>query len=283
MKKKEALPAEPITKGWKVFDKDLKCRNTQFKLGKTVTTEGEPSLCNNGFHFHTQPSHLFNYYSFDPTNRVCEIEAYGKIDQGDDKTCCCKIKLIRELTWDEVLRLINTGDGNTGKNNCGHRNTGEQNTGDQNTGHWNTGHRNTGHRNAGDRNAGHRNTGHWNTGHWNSTDHSAGMFNTIEQPTPIFNGAATVLMSEFKNTPNYQALFSSNFPLTEWISDSNMTDQEKKDNPKFYVAEGYLKKREFKETCKIWWDGMSEKNKKLILAIPGFTASIFTEITGIEL
>ena len=280
-------------KGWKVFDKDLKCRNFQFKVGETFVEKGNPSLCHNGFHFHTHSSHLFNYYNFSTDNRVCEIEAHGYVENGDDKSCCCTIKIVRELTWDEVLRLINTGSGNTGKNNTGYMNTGDRNTGYRNTGDMNTGDRNTGDRNTGDRNTGDmntgdmntgdRNTGYMNTGDMNTTDFSAGIFNTVEQPTAIFNGAATVMMSEFRNTGQYRALFSSSFTLVEWIYESNMTDQEKIDNPKFYVAEGYLKKRSFKEACELWWKNMSEENKTLVKSIPGFTTSIFTEVTGIKL
>ena len=282
-----------ITKGWKVFDKDLKCRNYQFEVGKIYKESGNPVLCTNGFHFHTEPSQLFNYYSFTDTNRVCEIQAIGKIDQGDDKTCCCEIKIIRELSWQEVLKLINIGTNNTGRNNTGDQNTGnwntgDQNTGNQNTGDLNTGDQNTGNWNTGDQNTGNQNTGDLNTGNlntgdFNSTNFSTGIFNTIEQPTPIFNGAATVRMSEFKNTDGYMALFSSSFNLTEWIYESQMTDQEKIDNPNYHVQEGYLKKRSYKEACEIWWDNMTEGNKKLIQDIPGFTASIFTEVTGIEL
>ena len=91
------------------------------------------------------------------------------------------------------------------------------------------------------------------------------------------------MMSEFKNTPNYRALFSSNFPLTEWISESRMTDEEKVKYPKFYVQEGYLKKKTFYEACEIWWKNMSEENKKLIQEIPGFSKDIFLEVIGIKL
>jgi hypothetical protein len=264
--------------GWKVFDKDLKCRNYQFEVGKRYTHDGNPSLCHNGFHYHHDKLHLFNYYSFDPTNRVCEIIAHGKIDKGDDKSCTNEIEIVRELSWNDVLNLINIGAGNSGKYNTGHRNAGHQNAGD-----WNTGHQNTGQRNAGDQNTGHQNAGDWNTGDWNSTNYSAGIFNTIEQPTPIFNGAANVIMSEFRNTDNYKVLFSSNFPLTEWIHEGNMTDEEKAQQPKFHVQEGYLKKRTFHEACKIWWDKMADRNKSLIQSISGFTPSIFTEVTGIKL
>jgi hypothetical protein len=202
-----------------------------------------------------------------------------------------------------VLNIINIGKSNTGRNNTGHSNTGDSNTGhsntgDRNTGHRNTGHSNTRHRNTGDRNTGdsnighsntgdsntgHSNTGDWNTGDWNTANYQSGIFNTIEQKVPIFNGSAMVLMSEFKNTDNYKALFLSPFLLTEWISESNMTDEEKKLYPKFYVQKGYLKKRTYKEACLIWWDQMSADNKKLIQEIPGFSKDIFKEVTGIQI
>ncbi len=297
------MKKKPTATGWKVFDKDLKCRGMQFEVGKTYKESGTPRLCHNGFHFHTEKSQLFNYYDFDPNNRVCEIIAWGGIDKGDDKTCTVEIEIVKELSWDEVLKLVNIGISNTGRNNTGNWNTGNRNTGNWNTGNRNTGDRNTGHMNTGNRNTGNRNTGNWNTGNWNTgnwntgdlntgnrntgdwntTNYSCGIFNTIEQPTPIFNGAASVIMSEFRNTPNYEALFSSRFPLTEWIYESSMTEAEKTDHPKFYVQEGYLKVRTFQETCAIWWAEMTDNNKELVKSIPGFTPSIFTEVTGIKL
>ncbi len=269
-------------KGWKVFDENLKCRDFQFEVGKTYTHKGTVELCSSGFHFHEVATDLFEYYSFVDTNRVCKVECQNVIT-GDDKSVCSVIKIVNELTWTEVLTIVNTGKNNTGRKNTGNWNTGDRNTGDRNTGDMNTGNRNTGDRNTGNWNTGNRNTGNWNTGNWNTANYSAGIFNTIELPTPIFNGAATVLMSEFKNTPNYKALFSSRFPLTEWISESEMTDQEKIDNPKFHYQKGYLKKRSYKEACEIWWSEMSKENKKLIQDIPGFSKEIFEEVTGIKL
>jgi PPE-repeat protein len=311
-----------IVKGWKIFDKDLKCRGYQFKIGKTFKQDGLPVLCTNGFHFHENPKDLFEYYALISENRVCEVEATNVIT-GEDKSVCSKIKIIKELTWVEIYALINmgecntgrlnTGDMNTGNWNTGHRNTGDMNTGDMNTGHMNTGHLNTGHMNTGDMNTGHRNTGHmntgdmntgrrntgrrnrgnwntgrrnrgnWNTGDWNSTDFSAGIFNTKEQLTPIFNGAAMVLMSEFRNTDNYQALFDAILPIDEWIYESDMTEEEKQAHPTFYVQKGYLKVRSFKDACAIWWKNTSDRAKRLIQDIEGFDKEIFKEVTGIEI
>ncbi len=239
-------------KGWKVFDPELKCRGFQFEVGKTYEHEGPISMCSSGFHFHENATDLFECYSFVDTNRVCEVVCKN-VETGDDKSVCSEIKIGRELSWTEVLSIINIGKNNTGRKNIGD---------------WNTGDRNTGHRNTGD---------------WNTCNYSAGIFNTVEPLTPIFNGAAMVKMSEFKNTSNYSALFYASFPLTEWIDESCMTDEEKELSPNFHIQEGFLKKRTFFEAAKIWWSNTPESKRILIQEIPGFSKEVFKEVTGIKL
>jgi hypothetical protein len=278
------------TKGWKVFDENLKCRNYQFEVGKTYKVEGVLEMCINGFHFHENSKDLFAYYSFDPKNRVCEVTC-EEVITGDDKSVCRNITLIRELDWADVLRLVNVGSGNTGRRNTGNCNTGNCNTGNYNTGGYNTGgyntggyntgNCNTGNCNTGNCNTGNYNTGGYNTGNWNKTDYCSGLFNTVEQKVPLFNGAAYVLMSEFRDTPNYNALYSALFRLTEWVDTKDMTDVEKSENPTYEATGGFLRKYTYGDACKEWWNQLSKENKELIIAIPGFDAKIFEEITGI--
>ena len=108
---------------YKVFDSELKCKNMQFAIGKKATIKGDLILCENGIHFCRKLINCFNYYSFDPKNRVCEVEILGDV-KGDpeNKECTNIILLIRELKWDEVLGLVNTGVGNSGDGNSGDRN-----------------------------------------------------------------------------------------------------------------------------------------------------------------
>jgi len=177
----------------------------------------------------------------------------------------------------------NTGHRNTGGQNTGHRNTGHRNTGDQNTGHRNTGHRNTGRRNTGHWNTGHWNTGHWNTGdqntgHWNTGDQNTGHFNTLTPDTILaFNKPCS--REEWDNATIPDFLY---FSPTEWIYDSAMTDQEKIDNPKFYVAGGYLKKIDYKAAFQKAWDESDAEDRALVEKLPNFDADIFLEISGID-
>jgi hypothetical protein len=178
------------TKGYKVFNHDFTCNGFKFEEGKEYTeyfdnngklvTDGRISICNYGFHFCVKASHCFSYYSFDPSNIVCEVEAFGDIQtqERDSKICTNKIRIIKKLSWDEVLKVSNDGADNTGHSNTGYSNTGNWNTGNRNTGDWNTGDWNTGNSNTGDRNTGNRNTGYWNTGNWNTGNRNTGDWNT---------------------------------------------------------------------------------------------------------
>ena len=185
-------------KGYKVFNPDWTCRGFQYEVGKIFEENIEPSCCDRGFHFCEKASDCFSYYPFNSENKVAEIIALGDVDSDGTKSCTNKIQIVREIPWDEVLRIVNTGkdctglcntgDCNTGNRNTGNRNTGDcntgnRNTGDCNTGDCNTGDRNTGNRNTGNRNTGDCNTGDWNTGDWNTGDCNTGNWNTGNRNT----------------------------------------------------------------------------------------------------
>jgi hypothetical protein len=89
-------------------------------------------------------------------------------------------------------------------------------------------------------------------------------------------------MSEFRGTQNYRALFRNPLRLTQWVSHSEATPEQKAlDN---YIPEqGVLVPYTWKEACLNWWNANDDETKKLILGIEGFDASIFKEVTGIEL
>ena len=179
-----------MKKGFKVFNSNWSCRDFKYEIGMTYEENGKPSVCNRGFHFCEQAKDCFNYYSFDPNNKVAEIIAHGEIAVEGDKSCTNKIEIVREIPWSEVLILVNigkactghsnSGDSNSGDSNSGDSNSGNRNSGDWNSGHSNSGDSNSGNRNSGDSNSGDSNSGNSNSGHSNSGDSNSGNSNSCD-------------------------------------------------------------------------------------------------------
>ena len=164
-----------VIKGYKGFDKELKCRGFLYEVDKEYEQGGEIKCCNNGFHFCENPFDVFSYY---PPNdsRYCEVHGSGKYDKDNDdsKVSVSKIKIgfeiglkglidagikfiLDKVNWEES-KATNTGNQsaatNTGDESAA-TNTGYQsaatNTGDQSAA-TNTGNRsaatNTGYQSA---------------------------------------------------------------------------------------------------------------------------------------
>lgn len=180
-------------RGYKVFNPNWRCRGFQYKVGETYEMDEKPRLCDVGFHFCKRIADCFNFYRFDSDNKVAEIEALGDIDtDGGVKSCTNKIKIVRELTWQEVLDLVNigkhcTGFKNTGNNNSGNYNSGYGNCGSSNSGYYNYGNSNSGNCNKGCHNSGNRNSGCCNTGDYNSGYCNTGDYNSGNYNSGIYN------------------------------------------------------------------------------------------------
>ena len=121
-------------KGFKVFNSDWTCRGFQFEVGKTFTEDVTPVCCDRGFHFCTKAADCFRYYSFDPDNKVAEVEALGDINTNNDDSKCStnKIHIIREITRSSTSCQVNLGKACTGLCNSGNCNSGNCNSGDWN-------------------------------------------------------------------------------------------------------------------------------------------------------
>jgi hypothetical protein len=292
-------------KGYKVFNSDWKCRDYQFKVGKTFKHEGTIGLCEEGFHFCENAADCFSYYSFDPDNKIAEVEAIGNVENdGGDKSVTDELVIVREVTWEEMLTMVNQGKGNSGLRNTGDCNTGDWNTGDCNTGDWNTGDCNTGNRNTGDwntgdwntgdcntgnRNTGDCNTGDWNTGDcntgdWNLSDRNAGCFNTENHNPMFFDQESDISWNDWYWHDGRRVLESFRYSPTDWIWDDDMTDEEKTQHPEYKATQGYLKTNplSYKEAFQQYWGKLSIENKAVVLTIPNFDANKFKLITGVD-
>ena len=85
-------------KAFKGFDKDLKCRDFQYEIGKEYKEE-RASLCNSGFHACEFPLDVLGYYPPIMNNRYCEVEIEdnGERQASDTKVCGTKIKIGAEI------------------------------------------------------------------------------------------------------------------------------------------------------------------------------------------
>ena len=270
-------------KGFKVFNSDWTCRDFQFEVGKTFTEDVTPVCCDRGFHFCTKAADCFKYYDFNPDNKVAEVEALGvNVTNNDDSKCSTnKIHIIREITWQEVLDLVNLGKACTGLWNSGNRNSGDWNSGDCNSGDWNSGNRNSGNRNSGNRNSGDCNSGNRNSGDWNKTCFSNGCFNTESPKIFLFNKPSDWTYQDWLNSDARYILMDCPSNVLSWIWEDDMTDEEKEQHPEYSVTGGFLKHIEKETGRQMWWDGLSDRKKDIVMQLPNFDKDIFKEITGI--
>ena len=275
-------------KGYKVFDQNWRCKDFKYEIGKTYKTDKKIVLCKEGFHFCEKLVDCFNYYEFNPNNKVAIIEARNDIIKGDDKHVTNEIEIIKELTWHEVLDIVNVGKDNTGYSNSGHSNSGHWNSGDSNSGHSNSGDRNSGDWNSGYRNSGDRNSGYWNSGYWNSGQGNSGDWNSSNYETGFFNSRQSNIINVF-NKPCERKVWEESkkpdfifFNVTQWVSESDMTEREKEDNPNCKTAGGYLKTLEYKEAWRLAYESATQEDIELLKALPNFDVDVFEEISGIR-
>ena len=280
MKTERVLKKNAI-RAYKAFNSDLTCKGFQYEVGKEYQHKGALELCKSGFHACPKIVNCFNYYPFDKMKtRVAEVLVCGKVEYKDGvkyedagvKLCASNIKVVRELTWNEVLSLCNTGNGNSGNHNSGDFNSGDRNSGSCNTGYSNSGNRNSGNWNSGD----------WNSGDWNSGDWNSGYLNTSAQKyTFIFNKRVEKSVLERAEFPSFMF-----FALTEWVPARNMSQVEKERHPEYVTTGGYLKKYAYKTAFRKSFKKARRKpdwpkQRQMLLDLPNFDAKIFEEISGI--
>ena len=245
--------------GYKAFDKDLKCRDFQFEVGKTYSTKvkkADLKLCSETvFHFCRELHRIENVSNYKISeSRVCEVIATGDIVTDGDKYGTNKIKILREIPREELDKY----------NSC-------------NSGNWNSGNCNSGNWNSGNRNSGNRNSGDWNSGNWNSGNWNSGFFNSDEPYVRMFNKMTKKKRSDI-NIPSW-----CYFDLTVWVSHDTATDKEKAEHKKeMKTCGGYLKTLKYKEAWRIAWDKANKDQHKELLKLPNWNNEVFKEITGID-
>ena len=179
-------------KGYKAFNSDWSCTpragvKKQYTCPGKFEEEIDLRICHSGMHFCKRAVDCFNYNAFAPDNKVAEVIAYGKVVERGDKCCTDKLEIVREIPWNELLDIVNTGKACTGLGNSGNRNGGNYNSGDHNSGDWNGGNYNSGNQNSGNDNSGNWNGGNYNSGNCNSGSYNSGDWNSGDWNSGSYN------------------------------------------------------------------------------------------------
>ena len=232
-----------VIRGFKVFNPDWTCRDKQYTCPGAFEEDVTPSVCDRGMHFCKKAADCFNYYSFNPENKVAEVVALAERTVEDGDKCATNyLEIVREISWQEVLEIVNTGKGCTGL--------------------WNSGNR--------------------NSGDWNKCSFSNGCFNTAEPKIYLFNKPSDWTYRDWLNSDARYLLNQIPGDVLEYVWFEDMTDEEKTAHPEAKVTGGYLKQLDNSECGSIWWRGLNDYEKSIIKAIPNFDKEIFKEITGVD-
>ena len=97
---------------YKGFDKDFKCLDMQYEVGKTYTMDGKIEACSRGYHACKEAKHVFRYYP-PSKSRYAVVEQSGILSthKTDSKVASSSITVVRELSLQEFLSIIITQQG----------------------------------------------------------------------------------------------------------------------------------------------------------------------------
>ena len=91
---------------YKGFDKNLKCCDFQYEVGKEYEMDGDIKCCERGFHACESPLEVFDHYDM-LNSRFAKVEQSGEIDKEENSTkvCSSKIKVKAELKLADIINL----------------------------------------------------------------------------------------------------------------------------------------------------------------------------------
>lgn len=109
--------------GYKAFYQDKKglycqpCTNGKkyrYKEGEICEIKGELKICKNGIHFCENLKDVFDYYPLVQWVKVYKVEILGDVIKKDNKSCTNKLKILEEVTFEEIVNRsngVNNSDG----------------------------------------------------------------------------------------------------------------------------------------------------------------------------
>ena len=93
-----------MIKAFKGFTRDLKCRDFQFKEGETFEVQGEPKLCEHGFHACEDPIDCFSYYAPGESEyHEVELDGVSPERRDDSKVVAKRIKIGARVSLKDMI------------------------------------------------------------------------------------------------------------------------------------------------------------------------------------
>lgn len=91
--------------GYKGTDKDMKCRDFQFELGKeySLPEDVDPVMCKTGFHLCLKLKDVFGYYSIWLNNRFFKVRALVERKEVERQTSTNTIDLYADLRSNKLV------------------------------------------------------------------------------------------------------------------------------------------------------------------------------------
>ena len=98
--------SKKVIKSYKAFDKNMRCREFQYEVGKEYEMDGEIKCCCRGFHACKSPMEVWDHYDM-LSSRFAEVEQSGKIDEegNSTKVCSSHIKIKAELNLADIIKV----------------------------------------------------------------------------------------------------------------------------------------------------------------------------------
>ena len=93
--------------GYKGFNKDWKCRDFQYEVGKEYEYDGDIKLCDKGFHFCENPHDVLKYYSAGEGHKFAVVEAseVSEEREKDSKRVAKRLKIKAEISVFEICKI----------------------------------------------------------------------------------------------------------------------------------------------------------------------------------
>ena len=95
-----------IKKGYKASNNGV-CLDMTYEVGHTYRKHSKPILCEFGFHYCKKIDDVFEYYPYQKgVTKIFEIEDLGETLTEDDKSVTNKIRIVREIPFEEYENLF---------------------------------------------------------------------------------------------------------------------------------------------------------------------------------